>query len=151
MGIIRGILNRLGLTDFSAERAPIRIFLLDDDKLRHEWFVKHFTGDYIDIAEDVPTAIEMLSNNFYDGIFLDHDLLPEHYNAETLDEEKTGYAVAVWLAQNHSSQRAATIIVHTRNADGAMKMVEKLRNAGREAEYVPFTFLPQKIKKYWQR
>jgi CheY-like chemotaxis protein len=151
MSIIRGILNRLGLTDFSAPRDPVRIFLLDDDKARHDWFAKHFSGDYLDIAEDVPTAIEKLSSNYYDGIFLDHDLLPEHYNAETLDEEHTGYAVALWLAQNHHVQRAATIIVHTRNADGAMKMVERLRSAGREAEYVPFTFLPQKIKRYWQR
>jgi hypothetical protein len=42
-------------------------------------------------------------------------------------------------------------MVHTRNADGAMRMVEELRNAGRTAEYVPFPMLADKIKSYWER
>jgi hypothetical protein len=48
-------------------------------------------------------------------------------------------------------QRASTILVHTRNADGAMRMVELLRNSGRAAEYVPFPLLAERIKRYWQR
>jgi hypothetical protein len=48
-------------------------------------------------------------------------------------------------------QRAATIIVHTRNADGAFKMVEKLRESGRNVEYVAFPMLDLKIKNYWKR
>jgi hypothetical protein len=51
-----------------------------------------------------------------------------------------GYAVALWLSTNPDIQRASTILVHTRNADGAMRMVEELRKAGRSAEYVPFPF-----------
>jgi len=42
-------------------------------------------------------------------------------------------------------------MVHTRNADGAMRMVEELRRSGRTAEYVPFHFLADRIKRYWQR
>ncbi|HEX8144289.1 MAG TPA: cyclic-phosphate processing receiver domain-containing protein [Pyrinomonadaceae bacterium] len=151
MSIWRGVLARLGLNDIRAERSPIRVFLLDDDSRRHEWFKKHFKGDYLDIAETVETAIEFLGANFYDAIFLDHDLLPEHYHSETTDDERTGYAVALWLASQPERQRASTIMVHTRNADGAMRMVEELRRAGRQAEYVPFPMLSQKIKHYWQR
>jgi hypothetical protein len=151
MSILRGVLSKLGLSAVSAERNPIRVFLLDDDTRRHDWFAKRFDGDYLDVAEDVTSARELLRNNIYDAIFLDHDLLPEHYGSETLDDERTGYAVALWLASQPALQRASTILVHTRNADGAIRMVEELRRAGRQAEYVPFPLLAQKIKNYWQR
>ena len=151
MGILRGLLNRLGLTSVEATRGPIRVFLLDDDMRRHEWFAKRFEGDRLDIAETVEQARGFLSGNLYDAIFLDHDLLPEHYNSETNDDENTGYAIALWLASRPELQRASTIMIHTRNADGAMRMVEELRRAGRQAEYVPFPLLAQKIKNYWHR
>ena len=151
MGIIRGLLNRLGFHNHKSERHPIRVFLLDDDTKRHIWFANRFDGDYLDIAEDVSGAIELLGSNVYDAIFLDHDLLPEHYGSEVLDDERTGYAVACWLASRPDMQPAASILVHTRNADGAIRMVEELRKAGRSAEYVPFTLLEQKIKNYWHR
>ena len=151
MGILRGLLNRLGLTSIEATRSPIRVFLLDDDTRRHEWFKSRFKGDDLDIAETVAEARQYLSANLYDAIFLDHDLLPEHYNSETADDENTGYAIALWLASRPELQRASTIMVHTRNADGAMRMVEELRGSGRQAEYVPFPLLAQKIRNYWHR
>jgi len=151
MSILRGVLSKLGLSSVSAERHPIRVFLLDDDTRRHDWFAKRFDGDYLDVAEDVAGAQELLTANHYDAIFLDHDLLPEHYGSESFDDERTGYAVALWLASQPELQRASTILVHTRNADGAIRMVEELRRAGRQAEYVPFPLLAQKIKNYWQR
>jgi hypothetical protein len=151
MSILRGVLSKLGLNSLTVERHPIRVFLLDDDTRRHQWFAKRFEGDYLDVAEDVASAQELLRVNRYDAIFLDHDLLPEHYNSETTDDERTGYAIATWLASQPELQRASTILVHTRNADGAIRMVEKLRRSGRQAEYVPFPLLAQKIKNYWQR
>jgi hypothetical protein len=151
MGILRGVLSKLGLGNVHGDRSPIRVFLLDDDTRRHVWFAKRFDGDHLDIAEDVAGAREFLGANLYDAIFLDHDLLPEHYHAESTDDERTGYAIALWLASRPELQRASTILVHTRNADGAMRMVEELRRAGRQAEYVPFPLLAQKIKNYWHR
>ena len=151
MSILRGMLRKLGINRVQATRTPISVFLLDDDRRRHEWFTKRFKGDHLDIAEDVKGALALLDANHYDAIFLDHDLLPEHYHAETTDDERTGYAVALWLAVRPDRQRSSTIMVHTRNADGAMRMVEELRRAGRQAEYVPFPLLAHKIKHYWQR
>lgn len=151
MSIWQGLRRKLGLEETSAERSPINVFLLDDDRRRHDWFARRFKGDYLDIAEDVSSAREMLASNYYDAIFLDHDLLPDHYHSQTTDDENTGYAIALWLATSPEVQRASTILVHTRNADGAMRMVEELRRAGRQAEYVPFPLLAQKIKNYWQR
>lgn len=151
MSLVRALMTRLGLYSVAAERHPIRVFLLEDDKRRHQWFVKRFQGDVIDIADNVAEAKELLKANPYDALFLDHDLHPEHYNSPTTDDERTGYAIAAWLATHTELQRASTIIVHTRNADGAIRMVEELRRAGRAAEFVPFPMLAEKIKRYWQR
>ena len=151
MSLWLSLLNKLGLKSVRAERHPIRVFLLDDDERRHRWFTARFKGDFIDIAHNVREAQQLLSASSYDAIFLDHDLHPEHYNSDSTDDERTGYAIARWLCSNPELQRASTILVHTRNADGAMRMVAELRNAGRSADYVPFPLLAERIKTYWSR
>ena len=151
MSLLHSVLTKIGLKKIKAERHPIRVFLLDDDVRRHQWFTKRFKGDFIDIADNVSKAQELLRAGSYDAIFLDHDLHPEHYHAASTDDERTGYAIALWLGSNPELQRASTILVHTRNADGAMRMVEELRRAGRSAEYVPFPMLAERIRTYWQR
>lgn len=145
MSILQGLLNKIGL-GASYGRRPLRVFLLDDDTLRHEWFARQFKGEHLDVAEDPTRAVELLSTKHYDLIFLDHDLLPEHYYAEGFDDERSGYAVARWLADNPARHAAATIIAHTRNADGALRMVELLRRTGRQAEHVPYQMLGPRIK-----
>lgn len=150
MRLLQSLLAKLGLNKVKAERHPIRVFLLDDDKRRHRWFSARFKGDFLDMADNVAQAREFLSANSYDAIFLDHDLHPEHYNSESRDDTRTGFAIASWLAANPELQPASTILVHTRNADGAMRMVEELRRAGRSAEYVPFPMLEERIKRYWR-
>src|SRR5262245_59542545 len=79
MGIWRSISIKLGLADLRSGRAPISVFLLDDDERRHRWFRKKFVNDELDITDQIEEAKEYLSNNRYDAIFLDHDLIPEHY------------------------------------------------------------------------
>jgi CheY-like chemotaxis protein len=152
MGLLRSILIRLKLADLTAERTPISVFLLDDDEKRHRWFEKRFNGDELSIAETVEEAKQLLSENAYDAIFLDHDLLPHHYESNDHDDfERTGYAIAEWLNERSELQRAATIIVHTRNADAAIPMVQKLRESGRTVEYCAFPMLDLKIRNYWKR
>lgn len=151
MGILQGLLDKVGLGHMLAPREPLRVFLLDDDVLRHEWFAKQFAGDRVDVAADPARSIELLSSNRYDLIFLDHDLLPEHYYAEGFDDERSGYAVARWLSERPDRCAAAQIIAHTRNADGALRMVELLRRVGLQAEHVPFQMLAPKIKNLRKR
>ena len=152
MGLIQSILIKLGLADLKAQRTPIRVMLLDDDHRRHRWFAKRFAGDDLDIAENVADAKEFLTESNYDAIFLDHDLLPEHYKTNDHDDyAQTGFAVALFLKENPDLQRAATVIVHTRNADAAIPMVQTLRETGRTVEYCAFPMLDLKIKNYWQR
>lgn len=152
MGIVRTLMIRFGLADMSAERNPIRVLLLDDDERRHRWFKKRFVGDQLDVAVDVAQAKGLLLESTYDAIFLDHDLLPHHYESNDHgDEANTGRAVAEFLNERPELQRGATIIVHTRNADAAIGMVTTLRETGRNVEYCAFPYLDLKIKSYWQR
>ncbi len=151
MSLFHNLLLKLGLAEIKAERNPMTIFLLDDDARRHRWFEKRFAEDELDIAETVSEAKKFLQQYAYDAVFLDHDLLPHHYESNDHDDfANTGYAIAEWLNENKNIQRSATFFVHTRNADGAYKMVEKLRDSGRQVEYVPFPMLEAKLKTYWK-
>lgn len=151
MGLFHNLLIKLGLAEIKAERNPMTIFLLDDDARRHRWFEKRFAQDELDIAETVAEAKEFLEKYRYDAVFLDHDLLPHHYESNDHDDfASTGFAVAEWLFENKNIQRSATFFVHTRNADGAYKMVELLRDSGRQVEYIPFPMLDAKLKTYWK-
>ena len=152
MGLLQSLLLKLGLANVHTGRTPISVFLLDDDRRRHKWFEKRFAGDELDIAETVEDAKTFLAETTYDAIFLDHDLLPHHYESnDHNDFASTGYAIAEWLNERSDLQRAATIIVHTRNADAAIPMVQKLRETGRSVEYVAFPMLDLKIRNYWKR
>jgi hypothetical protein len=151
MGFFSRLTTKLGWTQSHGERHPMRIFLLEDDERRCDWFAKRFKGDQLDIVCEIDDAKELLRTRIYDSIFLDHDLKPEHYGASVNDDERTGFAIAHFLASNPDLQRAATIMVHSFNADGAMRMVEELRNAGRHADYVPFHFLEDRLKNLWAR
>ena len=152
MSLLRSLLIKLGLADLSAERTPIAVFLLDDDERRHRWFESRFTGDELTIVETVEEAKQALEETAFDAIFLDHDLLPHHYETNDHDDyHRTGYAIAEWLNARPHLQKAATIIVHTRNADAAIPMVQKLRESGRNVEYCAFPMLDLKIRNYWKR
>jgi CheY-like chemotaxis protein len=152
MGLIRSILIRLGLADLSVERGAISVMVLDDDDRRIRWFRKRFAGDFVEAATNVDDAKVLLEAQNYDAIFLDHDLLPHHYESNEHDDfSNTGYAIAEWLNERRELQRAATIIVHTRNADAAIPMVQKLRESGRNVEYCAFPMLDLKVKNYWKR
>jgi CheY-like chemotaxis protein len=141
MSFLDGLLSRLGRRAASA-RTPLRVLLLDDDERRHDWFAERFDGDQLDIAVEPAAAIELLAANAYDAIFLDHDLLPEHYRTtNSRDEERTGYAVAAWLAAHPDRQRDATIVIHSLNYTGAGRMLDALQNAGRDVEHIPFHYL----------
>ena len=151
MGTLGRLLHRFGFASSDSDRHPISVFLLEDDERRREWFAKRFKGDHLDVVDDVAQAKELLENRSYDSIFLDHDLIPEHYGSDTTDDERTGYAIASFLASRPELQRAATIMVHSFNAEGALRMVEELRGAGRQADYVPFHFLEERLRRMWPK
>lgn len=152
MSIIRTLLIKLGLADFSSDYQPLEIFILDDDERRQRWFVKKFKGDRLEIAETVEEAKNILKVGRFDAIFLDHDLLPHHYESNSHNDfENTGFAIAEWLADNKNIQPSAMIMVHTRNKEGGSNMAERLREGKRQVEYVPFNMLEFKIQQNFNK
>src|SRR5581483_6383519 len=61
MSLIERLKHKFGIASPHAGRHPIRIFLLEDDPRRCEWFNKRFKGDEIDIACEVEEAKELLA------------------------------------------------------------------------------------------
>ena len=118
-----------------------RVLVVEDDEARCAWFRERLRGRQLDVTCDVGTAIGWLAERDYAAVLLDHDLAEEHYFSDARDDERTGYAVARWLADHPTCQRDALIIIHSLNYEGARRMLEVLRAAGRDAEHIPFHYL----------
>jgi CheY-like chemotaxis protein len=110
------------------------VLVVEDDVERQNWFLKRFFGQTVDLASTAAQGIRLLTENRYDGVFLDYDLTPEHSAGQW--DDSTGYAVACHLAQN--PQRRAIICVHSMNPSGSQRMVDALRSAGVHVEHLPF-------------
>ncbi len=123
-----------------------RILIVEDDDARCAWFRARLGGSELDVTCDVRQAVLWLAERDYRAVLLDHDLSEEHYFSSEPDDERTGYAVARWLAEHPTSQRDALILVHSLNYTGARRMVDVLRDAGREAEHIPFHLLQTGLK-----
>ena len=123
-----------------------RVLIVEDDEARCAWFRERLAGSLLDVTCDVREAVRWLAERDYHALLLDHDLIHEHYFSNEPDDERTGYAVARWLAENPTAQRDALIVVHSLNYTGAHRMVEVLRAAGRDAEHIPFHYLQMGLK-----
>src|SRR5215210_4884189 len=118
-----------------------RVLLVEDDEMRCAWFRRKFAPHVLDVTCDVAEAARWLTEREYATILLDHDLLEEHYFSDSTDDERTGYAVAAWLAAHPDRQRDAAIVVHSLNYADAQRMLNLLCESGRDAEHVPFHYL----------
>jgi len=123
-----------------------RILLVEDDEARCEWFRARLVGYELDVTCDVREAVTWLDERTYEAILLDHDLRDEHYFSDEPDDERTGYAVASWLAAHPDRQRKALVIIHSLNYSGALRMRLLLQDAGRDAECIPFHHLENRLK-----
>jgi CheY-like chemotaxis protein len=123
-----------------------RILIVEDDATRCAWFEHKFAGRVQDVTCDVRQAIEWLAEREYSMILLDHDLVEEHYFSDERDDERTGFAVAAWLAAHPDRQRDAVILIHSLNYGGAQRMLEALQESGRQAEHVPFDYLQMDLR-----
>ena len=123
------------------EARGTRVLIVEDDEARCAWFRERLRGSRLDVTCDVSVAVRWLAEREYRAVLLDHDLADEHYFSNEPDDERTGYAVALWLAENPTAQRDALIVIHSLNYAGAQRMLRVLRDAGREAEHIPFHYL----------
>jgi hypothetical protein len=109
------------------------ILVLEDDLGRIEWFRSRF-GNEMDWTSDPEKAIEYLQRNSYEKIFLDHDLLPEHYLRDTNCNKTTGLRVAEWIADNPVKGK---VFIHSLNWNG----VDRMKKVLESATCIPFTEL----------
>ena len=128
------------------EEGGRRVLIVEDDEARCAWFRERLAGRRLDVTCDVPTAVAWLAEREYEVVLLDHDLADEHYFSNAPDDERTGYAVARWLADNPTAQRDAVIVIHSLNYTGAQRMLSLLRDAGRDAEHIPFHYLQMGLR-----
>ena len=123
-----------------------RVLIVEEDESRCAWFRGRLAGRELDVTCDVRQAVGWLAEREYEVILLDHDLVEEHYYSDAPDDERTGYAVAAWLAAHPDRQRDAEILVHSLNYAGARRMLDALHAAGRRAEHIPFPYLQAGLK-----
>lgn len=93
----------------------MKTFVFLDD-MRGPW------GPEWHLVKTYDECIEALKTGTVEHLSLDHDLSEQHYNGE-LGNEKTGYHVVLWMAEN-SVWPSRTLIVHTMNPAGRERMMK---------------------------
>lgn len=116
----------------------MKVLFLDDDLIRHSKFKDNFGDDSNDITyvETAKEAIDALTYQDFDSIFLDHDLGGTYF---VPSGDGTGYEVAEWIAKNLTYK--PIIIIHSMNPSGGVNMHHKLQDNGFKSVLCPFTCL----------
>lgn len=111
-----------------------RIFVLDDTQDRLFWFRKQLAGvHHLREAKTAERAIEILSAEPFDLVFLDHDLSWEDAGFPER-QHGNGKEVARYLARTNFAGR---IVIHSKNEDGVRAM-KKLLPAATIARFDEF-------------
>lgn len=109
-----------------------RVFVLDDTEDRLRWFRKRLPG--MREAKTAEQALEILSTEQFDLVFLDHDLSWE--DAGFPDRQHgNGKEIARYLARTNFAGR---IVIHSKNEDGVKVMAKTLRSAHLEPTIARF-------------
>ncbi len=102
-----------------------RVFVLDDTEDRLRWFRKFVPN--VTTAKTAKEAIQILSSEKFDLVFLDHDL--SFMDAGFPDRQfDNGKEVARWLA---ITKFAGKVVIHSKNDTGAAAMMKALPHATR--------------------
>jgi len=116
----------------------MRILVLDNDRARLKLFKQKLIGNVVDCVETASEAIELLKNNIYDQVSLDHDLTEQVFQPSG---PGTGFEVAQWIV-DHKDRKPKKIVIHSLNNIGAQNILSILP----EADYIPGNWLLDKIK-----
>ena len=103
----------------------MRIFVLDDDMQRIKWFKNAFLDEKNSVyySHNPVEAEQMLRNNKYDSIWLDHDL----GGAYTRGPLGDGIDLARVMAKD-KIQVDTPVVVHSLNHDGSENMLAALKD-----------------------
>ncbi len=118
----------------------MKIFILEDDPRRMEYFSRKFYNHEIIWRDTAEEAIQYLTFNYdeMDNIFLDHDLGGKTFVSS--DEFNTAYTVAKFLAE-YAHGNFTHVIIHSMNPPAAIRMQELLPGS----QVIPFHGLFERI------
>jgi len=117
----------------------MRIFVLEDDSYRINFFIEKFCDCNVIVTESAYSAIEYLKDNMFDYIFLDHDLG---------EANGCGLDVAEYLYNNpDNDNNYASIVVHSWNIPAAQRMLSLLPD---HSKYIPFDVVVLSEIETWQ-
>lgn len=110
----------------------ITILFLDDCPNRCKSFRSNFPS--ATIVNDAESCIEELKNQFWDNVFLDHDLGGTTY--QDMNDKNSGSEVVRWVVEN--KPKVGVFVCHSLNGPARENMVMALRSAGYEVANIPF-------------
>lgn len=117
----------------------MKIFVLEDDSYRINFFLEKFCDYDITITENAYSAIDYLKEETFGYLFLDHDLG---------EGNGSGQDVVDYLSKNPSNKNnLANIIVHSWNVPAAEKMVSLLPP---QTTHIPFNTMVISEINPWQ-
>ena len=123
----------------------MKIFILEDDKNRIEWFMDEFNGNNITWIDNAYEAKPIILFEKFDIIFLDHDLGGKIY--QDSKEENCGFQIAKII--NDGVNLTTPIIIHSLNYPAAQNMKNEIKiNHKAQTETIPFNVLTKKVIKY---
>ena len=103
----------------------MKILIVEDSSERINWFSEEFKEHDLMIVNNAIMGIQAVEMQFFPLIMLDHDLGQKAYCPS---DEKSGYAVAVAIAEGELNLKSA-VIVHSWNPQGAKRMYDVLKKA----------------------
>ena len=112
--------------------SPPTLFLDDSAGRQQRFAQQHPHAMIVSTAEE---AISMLKLHKFSIVHLDHDLGDEIF--VNSDRPDTGMEVVRWIVENRPV--VGNVVVHTMNHEAGPLMVERLREAGYDAEWMPFS------------
>lgn len=112
----------------------MRIFILENNKYRIAKFQRELVGHIVDCTDTVEHGTNLVFDNKYDLLFLDHDLGGE----EMVDsfEDNTGYKLAEFIA-SFTVNKETPCVVHSCNPAGSDNIARVLPHALK----IPFPLL----------
>lgn len=102
----------------------MRILVVEDDEWRWRTFRRWLRGHDVRLARTSQEAIQSLSTEDFDLIFLDHDL--DGKVLVSPEDRETGAEVARFLREQHIK---TPVVVHSHNPEGAAHILRLLPNA----------------------
>jgi len=119
----------------------MKILIVEDSPQRMRQFRQNLIGAQVAHAATVRQAIELLTKEHFDAVFLDYDL---HIHTEHGNPAKTGTgmgaATGLALYYQNRMHTAPLVIIHSLNENGGQAMYDMLRGRHFNVYYHPFAW-----------